>query len=95
LLLRSAQTLWHGYVPENKLPNNYFLHGTNNLPVACSTPQSSIYALAGKLHAFQSSIFEQNIYRGDVHIEPHHGTNVTGCMTLTETAKWVAQLCPA
>ena len=37
LLLRSAQTLWHGYVPENKLPNNYFLHGTNNLPVACST----------------------------------------------------------
>ena len=27
-------------------------------------------------------------YLGDVHVEPHHGTNLSGVMSLAEAARW-------
>jgi hypothetical protein len=69
---------WHGFLPLSHLPRGYFVHGESNPPVSCSTPQAAIFALSGKLSSFGFS-FEKNIpYLGDVHIEPSHGSNITG-----------------
>ncbi|MEX1011102.1 MAG: hypothetical protein WDZ29_03495 [Balneolaceae bacterium] len=83
---------WHGY-PDRafELPG-YIVHGTENPPVSCSTPQSAAFAFSGKLEAIEANLSMGNSYRGDVHVEPHHGTNITGCMTLTETADWVDRM---
>jgi len=70
---------WHGYFKQDKLPNGWFLHGTRNPNVACSSPQSAIYAIEGKLNEFNTHQEKQNepiAYKGDIHIEPHHGTNI-------------------
>lgn len=69
---------WHGYIDSSELPSGYYLHGRRNPPVSCSTPQAAIFALAGKLSAFQQSVNEGVEFLGDVHEEPSHGTNVTG-----------------
>jgi len=83
---------WHGYPNDGEKPEGYFTHGRSNPPVSCSTPQSAVYALTGKLTAVDESIREGKPYWGDVHIEPYHGTNVTGAMSLAETARWVSEL---
>lgn len=69
---------WHGYIDASEMPAGYYLHGQRNPPVSCSTPQAAIFALAGKLSAFQQSIAEGAEFLGDVHEEPSHGTNITG-----------------
>ena len=72
-----ALSHWHGYINEKYIPEGCLVHGTNNPHVACSSPQSAIYALAGKLDSFKQSIDKKIVYNGDVHVEPHHGTNIT------------------
>lgn len=70
---------WHGYFRPDKLPKGWFLHGTKNPHVSCSSPQSAIYAIHGKLQAYnerQEGKTEPIEYKGDIHIEPHHGTNI-------------------
>ena len=68
---------WHGTVDPGQLPELYTFHGENNPPVSCSTHQSGIYALSGKLDAFRESTSRGAPFLGDVHMEPHHGVNVT------------------
>jgi hypothetical protein len=83
---------WHGY-PDQYYPlSGYLLHGFENPPVSCSTPQSAAYALSGKMKAIENQQPPVKEYRGDVHVEPHHGTNITGVMTLTESAEWVDRM---
>lgn len=68
---------WHGYINNNFIPSDYFVYGQKNPHVSCSSPQSAIYALDGKLKGFvENSIYGKKPYRGDIHIEPHHGTNI-------------------
>lgn len=68
---------WHGYMDPQKIPFGWHAYGSSNPHVACSSPQSAIYALAGKLEIL-SYVLKNNLpYNGDVHIEPHHGTNIT------------------
>ncbi|PIQ68221.1 MAG: hypothetical protein COV91_05270 [Candidatus Taylorbacteria bacterium CG11_big_fil_rev_8_21_14_0_20_46_11] len=76
---------WHGYIAQGVLPAGWHTHGNNRPHVACSSPQSAMYALAGKLEAFQTAVTSDALYLGDVHIEPHHGTNLN-FPTLIETA---------
>lgn len=83
---------WHGYPSKGNEPEGYVTHGRDNPPVSCSTPQSAVYALTGKLSALGESLKHEKPYRGDVHIEPYHGTNVTGSLSLTESAEWASEL---
>ncbi len=69
---------WHGYIRPDLIPRGWSVHGYNNPHVACSTAQSAIFALSGKLQSFKNLLGnDQEAYHGDVHIEPHHGTNIT------------------
>lgn len=67
---------WHGYFHPAFLPGGWWRHGLENPHVACSSPQSAVYALAGKLNAYRRSLEEGKEFLGDIHIEPHHGTNM-------------------
>ena len=67
---------WHGYIDPAFIPEGWFAHGIRNPHVACSSPQSAIYAIQGKLDVFHDALLKHEIYNGDVHIEPHHGTNI-------------------
>jgi len=84
----AALAHWHGLVNHSLLPPGYFLYGQSNPPVSCSTHQSAIYALTGKLSAVQRSLEEGVEFMGDVHVEPYHGVNITGA-SLEELAGWV------
>jgi hypothetical protein len=81
---------WHGTIKPHILPPRYSFHGDQNPPVSCSTHQAAIYALAGKLRAFRTCVEQGVTYEGDVHVEPHHGINVTW-PTLTGLAKRLLQ----
>lgn len=72
-----ALSHWHGYLSPESIPDGWYAHGFNNPHVACSTPHSAIFAIDGKLKSFIRSL-EPNApdFLGDVHIEPHHGTNI-------------------
>lgn len=83
---------WHGYVQHDEAPAGYYRYGVDNPPVSCSTLQSAIYAFTGKLQALEHCLGEGGEYRGDLHVEPHHGTNISGCLSLAETAAWVDAL---
>jgi len=83
---------WHGYPDEDYPLPGYTLHGHENSPVSCSTPQSAAYAFNGKFVALNSFEGDPKSYRGDIHVEPHHGTNITGSMSLAETAAWVDEM---
>lgn len=80
---------WHGY-PAGPPPDGFTVHGAANPPVSCSTPQSAAFALVGKLDALGDALGSGASYLGDVHIEPHHGTNLSGGMTLAAAAEWAA-----
>ncbi|MES2314447.1 MAG: hypothetical protein V4524_00725 [Patescibacteria group bacterium] len=67
---------WHGYFHPQHIPKGWYHHGYGNPHVACSTPQSAIFALDGKLNTFEKAMKEGADYHGDIHIEPHHGTNI-------------------
>lgn len=83
---------WHGY-PDRSFPlQGYTIHGDQNPPVSCSTPQSAAYAFNGKFVAMDKYDQDPETYRGDIHIEPHHGTNIAGTMSLAETAAWVDKM---
>ena len=83
---------WHGYLMPEQAPPGYVLHGVQNPSVCCSTPQSAIYALTGKIRALDLSLAADAEFLGDVHIEPHHGTNLCGVMSLNESAEFVYAL---
>lgn len=68
---------WHGYFHPKHIPKGWYVHGIECPHVACSSPQSALYALEGKLQAFKEVFAQDQLYRGDIHIEPHHGTNIT------------------
>jgi hypothetical protein len=80
---------WHGYPTEDVIPTGYVLHGIDQPSVPCASPQSAIYALLGKFQSLQRILEKNTCFRGDVHIEPHHGTNITGVMSLADTAQWI------
>jgi hypothetical protein len=67
---------WHGYVNKEHIPHGWHAHGHTNPHVACSSAQSSIYAIQGKLDAFEKALENHVEFKGDIHIEPHHGTNI-------------------
>jgi len=81
---------WHGQINRSILPDGYFVHGDTNPPVSCSTHQAAIYALTGKVAAMKQSLERGVEFIGDVHVEPHHGTNITGTSLLT-LAEWVLE----
>jgi len=83
---------WHGSLSKNSVPSGYIRHGAENPGVCCSTPQSAMYALTGKLTALNLALKSGVDFLGDVHLEPHHGTNLCGVLTLTESARIVQQL---
>ncbi|HWR02016.1 MAG TPA: hypothetical protein VN371_09155, partial [Chlorobaculum sp.] len=82
----ASMTHWHYYPGHDTVPEGFVVHGRNNPPVSCSTPQSAAYSLLGKLDALEHAIEEGKEYLGDVHIEPGHGTNLVGTMPLADTA---------
>lgn len=77
---------WHGFLSDEQLPDGYPIHGIGNPAVSCSTPQSAILAVAGKVQLLSRSPVLP--IRGDIHIEPHHGTNFT-CSSLVRLANWL------
>ena len=70
---------WHGYFNPKGVPQGWFVHGFMNPHVACSSPQSAIYALDGKLRVFSRAQEKGEAFLGDIHVEPQHGTNI--CFT--------------
>ncbi len=68
---------WHGTLDTAVIPKNYIIFGDDKPPVSCSTHQAAIYTLTGKIEAFTRQMQQSGEYAGDVHIEPHHGINVT------------------
>jgi hypothetical protein len=82
----AALAHWHGGLDVRLLPEGYHVFGAKNPPVSCSTHQSSFFALEGKLAVLGHDRSALRQYRGDVHIEPHHGINVTW-PTLTGLAR--------
>lgn len=73
---------WHGYINPQFIPRGWFIHGNHNPHVACSSPQSAVYALEGKLFIFEKALQDKKEYRGDIHIEPHHGININYLSTI-------------
>ncbi|MEI8032456.1 MAG: hypothetical protein WCH05_03830 [Chlorobiaceae bacterium] len=91
----ASMTHWHGYPDAGELPAGYHMHGRDNPPVSCSTPQSAAYSLLGKITALEAAMEKGEEYCGDVHIEPNHGTNIVGILSLTETAALMNPSCIA
>lgn len=81
---------WHGYPNPEHLPEGWHVHGADKPHVSCGTPQSALFALEGKLEAFQRALAEGEGFRGDVHIEPQHGTNLT-YPTLQEVGRFLTK----
>ncbi len=79
---------WHGYFNPELLMKNVYVYGSNNPHVSCSSPQSAIYALEGKLTCILGNIDIMSSYHGDIHVEPHHGINVS-FYSLVELAKYI------
>lgn len=78
---------WHGYIHPDNIVKGWYVHGVENPHVACSSPQSALYAISGKLKSFEESLKGNIEYKGDIHIEPHHGTNI--CYTsITDLAEY-------
>ncbi len=74
---------WHGYLSADQIPPGHVMHGMENPGVCCSTQQSAIFASVGKLKALEIGLTASGEFLGDVHIEPHHGTNFCGLMSLS------------
>jgi hypothetical protein len=71
-----AMAHWHGYFHPDFVPKGWVSHGILNPHVSCSSPQSAIYAIDGKLRSFLDVLDSNQKFFGDIHIEPHHGTNI-------------------
>ena len=74
---------WHGYLDKDQIPDYHFEHGRDNPSVSCSTRQSAVYSLIGKLEALENSIHANSDFYGDIHVEPHHGTNISSTSSLS------------
>ncbi len=85
----ASMTHWHGYPEKSFTHKGYYSHGEDNPPVSCSTPQSAAYSLLGKIEALEKALQKNHGYQGDIHIEPNHGTNIVGLLSLSETATLV------
>jgi hypothetical protein len=84
-----AMSHWHGYFNKTKIPHGIFEYGKENPHVACSSPQSAIYALEGKLVNFEvHALQNKEEYLGDIHVEPHHGSNIN-YPTLVALAQYI------
>ena len=81
-----AMAHWHGFLADSEVPVGYPVYGKDNPAVSCSTPQSAIYAMHGKLRLLEGRNLGK--LRGDINIEPHHGTNFT-CKSLQSLAQWL------
>lgn len=66
---------WHGELAPERVAASFPIHGAARPPVSCSTAQSAIYAALGKIEAATS---RDAPLEGDVHLEPLHGTNLSG-----------------
>ena len=67
---------WHGYLNPNEMPLGFHYYGFANPHVSCSSPQSAIYALDGKLNMFKNVVKNGEEYKGDIQLEPQHGSNM-------------------
>lgn len=83
---------WHGYLNKEQLPEKHYIHGENNPSVSCSTKQSAVYSLLGKFEALEACINNGSDFYGDVHIEPHHGTNISSINKLSEIVEYLHAL---
>jgi hypothetical protein len=83
---------WHGYLPEHNIPTGHFVHGAANPSVSCSTRQSAVYSLLGKLEALEDSLANKTDFLGDVHVEPHHGTNISSTKSLSDIVDFLHSL---
>ncbi len=79
---------WHGSVDVNSVDDAWLVYGQSNPSVSCSALQGAIYAMQGKLESYLSNLPNEITYIGDVHVEPHHGINVT-FSSLVDLAKYV------
>lgn len=79
---------WHGYIQLEHMPKGWYIYGISNPAVCCSTHEAAIYAFRGKEEFFIESLFYDKEYSGDIHIERHHGINVT-YGSLVELAKFI------
>ena len=80
---------WHGYIDPKYISKGWAVYGQGNPSVSCSSPQTAMYAFYGKENGIINNVLENNEdYKGDIHIEPHHGTNMT-FSTLLELADFL------
>jgi hypothetical protein len=86
----AALAHWHGFLSPGAVPPGYVVHGGENPPVSCSTRQAALFAFTGKLCALETSLRGGGEFEGDIHIEPHHGVNVTG-PSLLHLARWAME----
>ncbi|MCX7004199.1 MAG: hypothetical protein NTV22_13140 [bacterium] len=86
-----ALSHWHAELPAERTPPGYVRHGSDNPAVPCATAQGALYALLGKLNAVAASLDAAGTYRGDVQIEPQHGTMLCGVLSLEKSAHWVCR----
>ncbi|MDH5598620.1 MAG: hypothetical protein OEY34_05825, partial [Cyclobacteriaceae bacterium] len=75
---------WHGYLEESQITKGLYLHGSSNPGVSCSTAQSAVFSILGKFQALERCLKEEGEFIGDVHIEPHHGTNFSSILSMQE-----------
>lgn len=69
---------WHGYIRPDLMPDGWVVFGEKNPSVSCSAPQAAIYAFQGLEKNFENKINKNDFeYFGDIHIEPHHGINIS------------------
>jgi hypothetical protein len=80
---------WHGFIEKGQFPHNHFEHGEENPSVSCSTQQSAVYSLIGKLESLENSIISKTGFQGDIHVEPHHGTNISSILSLSEIVEFL------
>jgi len=68
---------WHGNIIPELVPQGWFIYGTDNTPVLCSSSQAALFAFKGKERAIDESIATGVNFLGDIHIEPEHGINMS------------------
>jgi hypothetical protein len=86
----AALAHWHGTIAPDAVPAGYVVHGAGNPPVSCSTRQAALFAFTGKLGALEECLGSNGAFEGDIHLEPHHGVNVTG-PSLHHLARWAME----
>jgi len=70
------------------VPSGVVVYGRNNPHVSCSSPQSAVYAFDGKINSVFDELSELEKFVGDIHIEPHHGINIS-YPTLVELSTYI------